>query len=157
MHKTYRRFHGYDYARGGSMFVTTCLEHQRPLFGRVDHERVVLSESGEIVKRELLAAAARFVGFITLRAWTVMPDHAHIRFMWPAGCAEAVKKIGAFVGCFKQMSHYHIAGRAPGIWEKGYTYLSTFFSPGERMVFKALAELEDVPMIRQEGSHAVDD
>lgn len=31
---------------------------------------------------------------------------------------------------------------------KGYVYLSTFFSPGERMVFKALAELEDVPMIR---------
>jgi len=45
MHKTHRRFRGYDYARGGSMFVTTCLEPRRPLFGRVDHERVALSEA----------------------------------------------------------------------------------------------------------------
>ena len=56
MHKAHRRFRGYDYARGGSMFVTTCFEHRRPLFGRVDRERVALSDVGEIVKRELLAA-----------------------------------------------------------------------------------------------------
>ena len=36
MHKTDRRFSGSDYARGGSKFVTTCLEPRRPLFGRVD-------------------------------------------------------------------------------------------------------------------------
>ena len=244
MHKTRRRFRGYDYARGGAMFVTTCLEHRRPLFGRVDHERVVLSEAGEIAKRELLNAVGHFAGFITPRAGMVMPDHVHLRFTWPAGHADAVKKIGAFVGRFKQFSHYHIAGRAPGIWEegyhdlicvsermnrtvdayirnnplkwwlmhgdkslmhvvepfavpqsgeddlwravgnydlldserlvslrisqkvpqealsqvvaacrrgaleKGYIYVSTFFSPGERMVFKALAEEDGVPMIR---------
>ncbi len=244
MHKTHRRFSGYDYARGGSMFVTICLEPRRPLFGRVDHDGVALSEAGGIVKRDLLEAAGHFAGFITLRAWTVMPDHAHLRFTWPAGCADAVKKIGAFVGRFKQFSHYHIAGRAPGIWEagyhdlictsermnravdayirnnplkwwlmhgdrslmhvvepfavpeageddlwravgncdllekgrlvslrisrkvpeaalprvvavcrrgaveKGYLYISTFFSPGERMVFKTLSETDGVPMIR---------
>lgn len=45
-HKTLRRFHGYDYSRGGSMFVTTGLAERTPLFGRVDQERVVLSEQG---------------------------------------------------------------------------------------------------------------
>ena len=244
MHKTHRRFRGYGYERGGAMFVTTGLEQHRPLFGRVDHERVVLSETGEIVKRDLLDAAGHFAGFITLRTWTIMPDHVHFRFTWPAGHEDAVKKIGAFVGRFKQFSHYHIAGRAPGIWEegyhdlicvsermnrtvdayirnnplkwwlmhgdrslmhvvepfavpqageddlwravgnyglldrprlvslrisqkvsaeelpqvvsvcrrgaleKGYIYVSTFYSPGEKMVFKALAEENDVPMIR---------
>ena len=244
MHKTRRRFQGYDYARGGSMFVTTCLEPRRPLFGRVDHGRVVFSEAGEVAKRDLLEAAARFTEFVTLRTWTIMPDHAHLRFTWSAGHADAVKKIGAFVGRFKQFSNYHIAGRGPGIWEeryhdllctsermnrtvdayignnalkwwlmhgdrtlmhvvepfllpeaggddlwravgnfdlierprlvslrisrkipaselpkvvevcrlaalkKGYVYISTFFSPGERMVFKALAEEADIPMIR---------
>ena len=58
MHKTRRRFRGYDYAHGGTMFVTTCLEPRRPLFGRVDHERVALSEAGEIAKRGRLNAAA---------------------------------------------------------------------------------------------------
>ncbi|MBR4616948.1 MAG: transposase [Kiritimatiellae bacterium] len=244
MHKTRRRFRGYDYARGGAMFVTTCLEPRRPLFGRVDHERVALSESGEIAKRALMEAVGHFSGFITLRAWTIMPDHVHLRFTWPAGHADAVKKIGAFVGRFKQFSQYHVAGRGPSIWEegyhdlictsermnrtvdayignnalkwwlmhgdkslmhvvepfplpeagddelwravgnfdlleksrivslrisqkvpeselpgvvaacrrgaleKGYVYASTFFSPGERMVFKALAAEESVPMIR---------
>ena len=102
------------------MFVTTCLEPRRPLFGRVDHDSVVLSEAGETAKCDLLEAAAHFAGFITLRSWTFMPDHAHIRFTWPAGHADAVKKIGAFVGRFKQFSQYHVAGRGPTIWEDGY-------------------------------------
>ena len=244
MHKTRRRFRGYDYARGGAMFVTICLEQRRRLFGRVDHDGVVLSEAGEIAKSALMEAVAHFVGFITLRSWTIMPDHVHLRFTWSAGHADAVKKIGAFVGRFKQFAHYRIAGRAPSIWEegyhdlictsermnrtvdayirnnplkwwlmhgdrslmhvvepfplpeagdddlwravgnfdllensrivslrisqkvpeselpgvvaacrrgaleKGYVYASTFFSPGERMVFKVLAEEDGVPMIR---------
>ncbi len=244
MHKTYRRFQGYDYSRGGSMFVTICLEPRRPLFGRVDHERVVLSEAGETVKRDLLETVKHFAGFITVRSWIIMPDHMHIRFTWPVGYADAVKKIGAFIGRFKQLSQYHIAGRAPTIWEdgyhdlicvsermnravdayiannplkwwlmygdkslmhvvepfllpaaggddfwravgnfsllersrivslrisqkvpasalpqvvvacrrgvieKGYVYISTFFSPGERAVFKALAEETETPLIR---------
>ena len=78
MHKTRRRFHGYDYARGGAMFVTTCLEPRRPLFGRVDHERVALSEAGEIAKRALMEAVGHFSGLITLRSWTIMPDHVHL-------------------------------------------------------------------------------
>ena len=35
-----------------------------------------------------------------------------------------------------------------GALEKGYVYASTFFSPGERMVFKVLAEEDGVSMIR---------
>lgn len=102
------------------MFVTTCLEPRRPLFGRVDHESVVLSDAGETAKCDLLEAAGHFVGFATVRSWKIMPDHVHIRFTWPAGHADAVKKIGAFIGRFKQFSQYHIAGRATTIWEEGY-------------------------------------
>jgi len=56
-HKTLRRFHGYDYSRGGSMFVTTGLAARKPLFGRVDHARVVLSAAGKITQKDLLEAA----------------------------------------------------------------------------------------------------
>lgn len=130
MHKSHRRFRGYDYAHGGSMFVTTCLAPRRALFGKVDHDRVVLSEAGETAKRDLLEAAAHFAGFITLRSWTIMPDHVHLRFTWPVGCSDAVKKIGAFVGRFKQFLQYHIAGRGPSIWEEGY---HDFICVSERM------------------------
>lgn len=250
-HKTLRRFHGYDYAQGGSMFVTISANRDNlrvaPLrgYGAVDHDRVILSEAGEIVKSDLLEAVNRFYGFITLRRWAIMPDHVHLRFTWPAGNPNALKDIGKFIGRFKQLSQYHIAGHGPHIWsdgyhdilcvsercnrtvdayiannplkwwlmycdkslmhveepfflpqgvggddlwravgnfdlldsprlvslrisqkvpescfrevvdacvrgavEKGYVYVSTFFSPGERLVFKALSSLEKPPMIR---------
>jgi len=244
-HKTLRRFHGYDYAHGGSMFVTTGLTDRRPLFGHVDHDKVVLSEAGGIARNDLLEAANHFHGFITLRSFEIMPDHAHVRFTWPAGHADALQLISKFVGRFKQLSQYHVNGHGPSIWEsgfhdilcvsercnrtvdayirnnalkwwlmhcdrslmhviepfflpegvggndlwravgnfdllgltrlvslrisqkvpesalgevvrvclrgaveKGYVYVSTFFSPGERRVFKALAEQTDMPMVR---------
>ena len=49
-----------------------------------------------------------------------MPDHVYLRFTWPARHGDAVKKIGAFLGRFKQFSQYYIAGRGPSIWEEGY-------------------------------------
>jgi len=134
-HKTLRRFHGYDYSRGGSMFVTIGMNRSHegqsaphlPVapswgyrLGKVDHDHVILSEAGEIAKRDLLEAANRFHGFITLRQWAIMPDHVHLRFTWPAGHTDALKEIGRFIGRFKQLSQYHIAGHGPHIWHDGY-------------------------------------
>ena len=68
MHKTRRRFQGYDYERGGSMFVTTCLLPRHPLFGRVENGGVVLSDAGETAKRDLIDAARHFAGFVALRS-----------------------------------------------------------------------------------------
>ena len=102
------------------MFVTIRLEPRRPLFGHVNRERVLLSEAGEIAKRDLLEAAGRFKGFITLRAWTIMPDHVHLRFTWPSGNTNAAKMIGSFIGRFKQFSKHHISWLREGIWEEGY-------------------------------------
>ena len=41
--KHYRRFHGYDYSRGASIFVTFAVKGRLPLFGRVEGDKVVLS------------------------------------------------------------------------------------------------------------------
>ena len=245
-HHTLRRFHDYDYSRGGSMFVTTTLaDRSQRLFGRVDHDRVVRSPEGESTLADLKAAESRFKGFITLRAFELMPDHCHLRFTWPEGNPNALADIGNFVGRFKQLSQWHIAGHDKSIWqpgyhdlicpsercnrtvdayiannalkwwlmhvdrslmhviepfflgagvdgddlwravgnfdligsprlvslrisqkvpeselkkvvdicvrgamEKNYVYVSTFFSPGERAVFKALSALPEVPMVR---------
>ncbi len=227
------------------MFITLALEPRRPLFGRVDHERVELSAQGEMAASEIRAAEAHFGGFIALRQCAVMPDHIHLRITWPAGRSDAMALIGRFVGRVKQMIHWRIAGRAKSIWganyhdiicasekanrtvdayirnnpikwwlmhcdkslmhvmepfhlpadagaddlwravgepalldsprlvslrisqknresdiprivewcvrgarEKGYVYISTFFSPGERAVFRQLSAIPGIPMIR---------
>lgn len=89
-------------------------------YGTVDHNRVILNDNGEIVKRDLLEAVNRFYGFITLRRSMIMPDHVHLRFTWPSGNPGALKDIGKFIGRFKQLSQYHIAGHGPHIWSEGY-------------------------------------
>ena len=158
-HKTLRRFHSYDYSRGGSMFVTihqyrpphkgvttrlSLAKVKRPdlgaqpadspyisdnqpvaplrgyRLGEVDHDRVVLSEAGEIAQRDLIEAANHFYGFITLRKSVIMPNHVHFRFTWPEGNPNALKDIGKFVGRFKQFTQYHIAGHGPHVWQDGY-------------------------------------
>ena len=42
----YRRFHGYDYKRGASLFITIATAPRKPLFGRVENAAVVLSPLG---------------------------------------------------------------------------------------------------------------
>ena len=117
----YRRFQGYDYAKGGAMFVTTALADRRTrLFGRVEREKVVLSREGEVAVRDFREACEKFRGRIRIHRWTLMPDHFHARLSWPAGLDEPVKTIGAFMGRFKQMSQWHLAGRGTPIWEPGY-------------------------------------
>jgi REP element-mobilizing transposase RayT len=243
-HHSLRRLASYDYARGGSMFITATLEPRRPLFGRVDHEKVVRSPAGEAAVGAIEEAQAHFGGFIKARSFEVMPDHLHMRISWPTGRGDALAQIGRFVGRIKQRTHWLVAGHAPSIWheryhdivcpseranrtvdayirnnalkwwlmhadrslmhviepfllpeaggddfwravgntalldsprlvslrisqkiqaadlpkivdvcvrgavEKGYVYVSTFFSPGERAVMKALAAVDDVPFIR---------
>jgi len=79
-----------------------------------------LSEAGQIAARDLAEAAGHFAGFITIRKSVIMPNHVHMRFTWPAGHADALDNIGRFVGRFKQLSQYHIAGHGPHIWQDGY-------------------------------------
>ena len=45
--KHYRRFHGYDYSRGASIFVTFAVKGRLPLFGRVEGDKVDLSPAGK--------------------------------------------------------------------------------------------------------------
>ena len=129
--RKYRRFAGYDYARGGAMFATVALADRRVrLFGQVDHEKMVCSRAGEIAVADFREACAKFAGKIRVHRWVLMPDHFHVRFSWPAGLTDPVKTIGAFIGRFKQMSQWHIAGRDPIIWEKNY---HDFISMSARM------------------------
>ena len=103
------------------MFATTALaDRRRPLFGHVDHDKMILSREGEIAVRDFGEACEKFKGKIRVHRWSLMPEHFHVRFSWAAGLEEPVKTIGAFMGRFKQLSHWHIAGRSPTIWEPGY-------------------------------------
>ncbi len=51
----YRRYHGYDYSRGASLFITISTDPRKALFGRVENAAVVLSDETEFGRGACLA------------------------------------------------------------------------------------------------------
>ena len=58
----YRRFHGYDYNRGASLFITFAVKGRRPVFGRVAGDRVDHSPAGLEAVNVIDAEPLRHVG-----------------------------------------------------------------------------------------------
>ena len=98
--RRYRRFKGWDYSKGASLFVTIATAPRRPLFGRIVNGVVVLSPLGGKVK-EALEAIPRLNPGISLFGHVVMPDHIHFNCAIAAGLPAPLKTIGNAVRRFK--------------------------------------------------------
>ena len=119
--KYYRRFHGYDYSRGASLFITISTEPRLALFGRVKNAAVELTLLGKAVA-EAITAIPRFNPAIALFEWVVMPDHVHFNINLAAGLDEPLKTLGAAIRKFKTYTTT-IARKMLGlnsIWQQGY-------------------------------------
>ena len=88
--RRYRRFKGWDYTKGASLFITIATEPRRPLFGEIKGGRVVLTPLGEKVA-EALEAMPRLNPGLRLFGWVVMPDHVHFNCALVAGLEEPLK------------------------------------------------------------------
>jgi len=98
--RRYRRFKGWDYARGASLFVTIATAPRRQIFGKVADGAVVLSPLGKKVK-ESLEAMPRLNPGLLLFGHVVMPDHIHFNCALVAGLSEPLKTLGGAIRRFK--------------------------------------------------------
>ena len=98
--RRYRRFNGWDYTKGASLFITIATEPRRSLFGRVVGGKVVLSEFGRIVK-EALESMPRLNPGLLLFGYVVMPDHIHFNCALAPGLDEPLKVLGWAIRRFK--------------------------------------------------------
>ena len=117
----YRRFHGYDYSRGASLFITLSTEPRRALFGRVENATVILSDLGRAVL-EAIQAIPRFNPGIALFEHVVMPDHLHMNLRIQPGLADPLQTLGAAMRRFKTYTTT-LARKAlglPKLWQQGY-------------------------------------
>ncbi len=96
----YRRFTGWDYTKGASLFVTLTLEERRPFFGRVENCRMILSPLGEIVQ-EALETMPRLNPGLSLFGHVVMPDHVHFNCCLAPGLPEPLRLFGNAIRRFK--------------------------------------------------------
>lgn len=117
----YRRYHGYDYSKGASLFVTMATEPRKALFGRVENAAVVLSDLGRLVL-ESMEAIPRFNPGIRLFEHVLMPDHLHMNLCIEAGLDEPLQVLGAAMRKFKTYTST-LARKMlslPKLWQQGY-------------------------------------
>ncbi len=119
--RTYRRYHGYDYSRGASLFLTISTEPRGPWFGRVVDANVEHSPLGLQVL-ESLEALPRFNPGIRLFGHVVMPDHVHFNVHLAAGLPEPLQVLGKAVGRFKSFTSTLARKQfgIPKLWQQGY-------------------------------------
>ena len=119
--KYYRRYHGYDYSKGASLFITMATEPRRALFGRVENAAVVLSDLGCLVLESMEAIPLFNLG-IRLFEHVLMPDHLHMNLRIEAGLDEPLQVLGAAMRKFKTYTTT-LARKAlglPKLWQQGY-------------------------------------
>ena len=124
--KRYRRFRGWDYAKGASLFVSIATAPRRALFGVVRDGVVVLSSLGEKVKEALEAMPLLNPG-ILLFGYVVMPDHVHFNCALLPGLAEPLKVLGNAIRRFKnyttKLAKHSLAIKSSGL---GFCKASSF-------------------------------
>ena len=96
----YRRFKGWDYAKGVSLFITIATAPRKALFGTIEGGKVVLSSLGVKVKEALEAIPLLNPG-ILLFGYVVMPDHVHFNCAILPGLHEPLKVLGNAIRRFK--------------------------------------------------------
>ena len=87
-HRRSVRLASADYAAPGLYFVTVVSAHRAPVFGRLDGDRVRLSDAGCVAHGEWVRTGDLRAG-VVLDAFVVMPDHVHLLFGITGGAAGA--------------------------------------------------------------------
>jgi REP element-mobilizing transposase RayT len=75
-HRRSIRLPGYDYAAGGSYFITICTAGRECVFGEVTDGEMILSDAGRIAEEEWLRST-QIRRELTAGAFVVMPNHLH--------------------------------------------------------------------------------
>ena len=70
------RYQGYDYSLPGKYFITICTKNKIHYFGEIDDGKMILSETGLIVRDFWIAIPYHFPHTL-LDEFIIMPDHIH--------------------------------------------------------------------------------
>lgn len=116
------RLRGHDYSSRASYYVTICAFDRQHIFGRIERDKMVLSDFGRVVADRWQWLGSHFEG-IVLDEWVVMPNHLHGIVVYPdtkttetgrGGSRAALapstivtdrrKPLGGLIGAFKTVT-----------------------------------------------------
>ncbi len=118
----FRRFHGYDYSRGASLFLTFNVEPKEDILGRVEAPGILVhNEWGQLVEAKVSEIAARHSP-LRVMSHVIMPNHAHLRVYIPPRMEKPLVALGAFISAFKQSTSMLLQhrGRPGPLWQERY-------------------------------------
>ncbi len=117
----FRRYQGYDYSRGGSIFISFHLEPRYGIFGNITPDGVMnLSPAGLILDDTISIECQKHPELI-IRSFVIMPEHLHYRMTFPAGLSKPLYSIGRFVQEIKRWSKAKLEDTGIYInWQKNY-------------------------------------
>ena len=75
-HRKSIRLKGYDYSQPGLYFITVCCEDRECRFGKIENNKMVLNENGNIAYNEWIKLSERFPN-CELDVFQIMPNHMH--------------------------------------------------------------------------------
>ncbi|MFH1837941.1 MAG: transposase [Candidatus Kuenenbacteria bacterium] len=75
-HRQSIRLKGYDYSQNGAYFITVCVQNKECIFGKIENEKIILNQYGEIAKKYWLEISNHFPNVI-LDEFVIMPNHIH--------------------------------------------------------------------------------
>ncbi len=75
-HRKSIRLKGYDYSQAGMYFITICCQDRKYRFGKIENDKMILNEMGNIAYVEWLKLTERFSNF-ELDVFQIMPNHMH--------------------------------------------------------------------------------
>lgn len=133
----------YDYAEPGAYFVTINCYQKRSLFGKLDGDKVLLNQYGEIAEKRWRQIPEHFAT-VALDAFIIMPSHVHgilfineladiktkahvrARYASPVRAPHGVKpsSLGAIIGSYKSSvtREVHRLSHTSGakLWHRNY-------------------------------------
>lgn len=118
----FRRFRGYDYSRGASLFITIVTSPRHSWFGKIRNARVELNDLGKTVDDSIRFTLARIAG-LRLQRYVVMPDHVHVRVYLAPGLEDPLRTLGMFANRFKSWTtkkFHETCGKGVSLWQQGY-------------------------------------
>lgn len=117
----YRRFRGYDYSRGATLFVTIVTAPRMMIFGRVVDDRVELNDCGQAAEETFQLEMKRNPALNVMEC-VIMPDHVHFMVHVRAGSNHPLRQIGQFVANFKRWTKYKVEklGVTGFGWQENY-------------------------------------
>jgi REP element-mobilizing transposase RayT len=122
-HRRSIRLKNYDYASAGVYFVTICVQHRQPLFGKIVAQSMQLNEAGQMIESVWQLLPERFP-HIEMDEFVVMPNHFHGILvihnragLVPAPTTNIGPTLGDMVGAFKSITtHQYIQGVRKKDW-----------------------------------------